>query len=41
MGSVKAALTHFFPGISTPHHQHNHWAAERLSDALITRFMVI
>ena len=27
MGSVKPALTHFFPGISTPHHQHNHWDA--------------
>jgi hypothetical protein len=27
MGSVKPALTHFFPGISTPHHQHKHWDA--------------
>jgi hypothetical protein len=27
MGSVKPALTHCFPGISTPHHQHNHWDA--------------
>jgi hypothetical protein len=26
-GSVKPALTHFFPGISTPHHQHKHWDA--------------
>jgi hypothetical protein len=27
MGSVKLAFTHFFPGISTPHHQHDHWDA--------------